>query len=274
MNERGDRASVVRTHALAVSVEDPDDRRVDALLVVIGHRQGLRVAFRFVVHPAWPDRVDVPPVRLRLRVHERVAVDLRGREEQEACTLELGETQRIVCSVRADLERVQRHTEVVDRARQRRQVVDEVDRPVDLQVPGHVVVDEEEAPRPVVLDVLQRAGFQVVDTDHAVTTLEQRVTEMRTEETGTAGHNRSRHGASIVRNSDERRFFDRREPTSLRRLPKVEDSTPTGQSTRHPKEPRRGRGSELGAACRGHASGSSAACSRSSRASGKPCSGS
>jgi hypothetical protein len=77
------RAPVVRAHARAVRVEDPDDRRVDAVLLEVRHRQRLGIALRLVVHGARPDRVHVPPVRLRLRVNLRVAVHLarRGREE-------------------------------------------------------------------------------------------------------------------------------------------------------------------------------------------------
>ena len=99
--EVGDRAAVVRSHPRAVGVEDPHDRRVDALLPVVGHRQRLGVPLRLVVDAARPDRVDVPPVALRLRVHLRVAVDLARRREQEAGALELREAERVVRAVRA-----------------------------------------------------------------------------------------------------------------------------------------------------------------------------
>ena len=111
-----------------------DDRRVDALLAVVRHRQRLGVALRLVVDAARADRVHVAPVGLRLRVHLRVAVDLARRGEQEARALPLREAERVVRAVRADLERVQRQAQVVDRARERREVVDEVDRLVDLEM--------------------------------------------------------------------------------------------------------------------------------------------
>ena len=85
--EGRDRAAVVRPHPRPVGVEDPDDARVHALLAVVGHRQRLGVALRLVVDAARADRVHVAPVRLRLRVHERVAVDLGGRRQQEARAL-------------------------------------------------------------------------------------------------------------------------------------------------------------------------------------------
>ena len=81
--EGRDRPAVVRPHPGPEGVEDPRDAGVDALLAVVGHRQRLGVALRLVVDAAGADRVDVPPVVLRLRMDLRVAVDLRGRGEQE-----------------------------------------------------------------------------------------------------------------------------------------------------------------------------------------------
>jgi hypothetical protein len=88
---------VVRPHPRAVRVEDPHDRGVDPVRAPVGHRQRLGEALRLVVHPARPDRVHVPPVRLGLRVDLRVAVGLRRRGQQEARALLLAEPS--ACSV-------------------------------------------------------------------------------------------------------------------------------------------------------------------------------
>ena len=192
-HEGRDRAAVVGAHPRPVGVEDADDRGVDALLAVIGHRQRLRVALRLVVDTAGPDRVDVAPVGLRLRMHLRITVDLARRGEQEARALELRQPERVMGAVRADLQGLQRQPQIVDRARRARQVIDEIHRLLDPDRLGQIVRDERELVLPHVLDVRQRARLQVVDTDHPVTPLQQRVTEMRTEKTGTAGDDRSRH---------------------------------------------------------------------------------
>ena len=71
-------------------------------------------------------------------------------------------------AVRADLERLQRQPQVVDRAGRAREVVDEVDRLVDLDMLGEVGGEEDEAVRAQVLDVGQRARLEVVDADDAV----------------------------------------------------------------------------------------------------------
>ena len=138
-DEGRDRAAVVRAHPRPVGVEDPDDRGVDALLAVVGHRQRLGVALRLVVDAAGADRVDVAPVGLRLRVHLRIAVDLARRGQEEAGALELRQPERVVRPVRADLQRLQRQPQVVDRARRAREVVDEVDRLLDPDRLGQIM---------------------------------------------------------------------------------------------------------------------------------------
>jgi hypothetical protein len=82
---------------------------------------------------------------------------------------------------------VERQPQVVDRARERCEVVDEVDRPRDLDLLGDVVVQERERLVADVLDVPQRAGLEVVDADHAVAALEQVVAQVRAEEARAAG---------------------------------------------------------------------------------------
>src|SRR5207302_8293877 len=108
-------------------------------------------------------RTDVAAVARWRRVRVRVAVDVARRGDQEAGALELREAEGVVRSVAADLERVQRQPEVVDRAGRAREVVDEVDGPGDLEMVDQVVVDELELRRPEVLDVLQRCSLEVVD---------------------------------------------------------------------------------------------------------------
>ena len=70
--------AVVQAHARAVGVEDTHDPRLELVVPVVGHGDGLGKALGLVVHRAGPDGVDVPPVGLLLRVHLRVAVDFGG----------------------------------------------------------------------------------------------------------------------------------------------------------------------------------------------------
>ena len=193
-HEGRDRAAVVRAHARAVGVEDADDRRVHALLAVVGHRERLGVALGLVVDAARADRVDVAPVALGLRVDLRVAVDLGGRGGQEAGAVELGQAERVVRAVGADLERVQRQPQVVDRRGGRGEVVDEVDRLLDEERLDDVLVQEHELGHTDVLDVVEGAGFEVVDADHTVAAPEELVTEVRAEETRPTRDQAGGHG--------------------------------------------------------------------------------
>ena len=197
-DEGRDRAPVVGAHARAVGVEDPGDAGVHALLAVVGHHERLGVALRLVVDAAGADRVHVAPVGLRLRVHLRVAVDLARRGDEETSSLELRQAEHVVRPIGADLERVQRQAQVVDRAGRAREVEDEVDALIDEEGRGDVVVDEEELVAVVqMFDVLQRPRVEVVDADDAVALLQEVVAEMRPEEAGPAGNDRSAHHAHV-----------------------------------------------------------------------------
>ena len=82
---------------------------------------------------------------------------------------------------------MQRHAQVVDRAGERCEVVDEVDGLLGRDRLDHVVVHEGERVVPQVLDVLERGDDEVVDADHAVAALEQRFAEVGAEKAGAAG---------------------------------------------------------------------------------------
>jgi hypothetical protein len=193
------RAAVVLAHPRPVGVEDARDRGVDALLVVVRHRERFGVTLRLVVDAARADRVHVAPVRLGLRMDLRVAVDLARRADQEPGALPLGEAEGVVGPVRADLERVERQPHVVDGARERREVEHEVDVLVDPDRLRDVVVEEAERARVGgVLDVLERARLQVVDADDPVALLQEVIAEVRPEEAGSAGHDRGGHRAIVL----------------------------------------------------------------------------
>jgi len=132
-----------------------------------------------------------------LGVHLGVAVHLARRGEQEARALVLREAEGVVRPVRARLQRQQGLAHVVDRARKRGEVVDEVDGLVDLQVLDHVVVAEDELVVAQVRDVLEGARLEVVHADHAVPLAEQVLAEVGAEKTGSAGHDSGRHHAIV-----------------------------------------------------------------------------
>ena len=160
---------------------------------MIRHRHRLGVPLRLVVDPTRADRVDVAPVALGLRVDERVAVHLRGRREQEAGTLGLRQPERVMRPVCADLQRVQRQPRVVDRARRRGHVVDEVERLVDLVVARDVDHHEREVVIADVLDVVERARLEVVQADDAMAFLEQAIAQVRAEKARTTGDDGDGH---------------------------------------------------------------------------------
>ena len=160
---------------------------------VVGHRHGLGEALGLVVHAARADRVDVAPVVLALRMDERIAVDLGGGGEQEARLLGLGQAERVVRAEAADLERLDRHAQVVDGGGRAREVEDAVERALEVDVVRDVVLHEHEVAAGQVLDVRHVAGDQVVHADDGVAVVEQVLGEVRAEEAGGAGDESARH---------------------------------------------------------------------------------
>ena len=106
----------------------------------------------------------------------------------ETCALCLGQAERLVRAERADFQRGNRQLEVVDRARRARPVQHDVDRPVDVDVVGDVVLDEHEVAAREVRDVGEIAGQQVVDADDRAVAVEQLFGQMGADEAGGSGN--------------------------------------------------------------------------------------
>ena len=172
-------AAVIVTHARAKRIEDARNPDLHTAGVHVCHRERLGDPLRLVVDAARSDGIDVAPVRLRLRVHERIAVDLAGRREQNSRVLVLSQAEDIPGPERADLEGLQRMALIIDRRGKRREVQDRVDVAVDAPRAGDVFNTQAES-RVVeqVADVVPAAGDQAVDADHLGPTGQQPVGEM------------------------------------------------------------------------------------------------
>ena len=183
----GHGAAVVDAHPRAVGVEDAHDLRVDAVIAVVGHGDGLGEPLRLVVHPPRADRVHVAPVGLLLGMLQGVAVDLRRGREHEPGVLRLGQPERLVRAERAHLQRRDRQLQVVDRAGRARPVEHHVHGAVDVDVVGDVVLDEQEIAVRQVRHVRDVAGQEVVDADDRVAEVEERFRQVRSDEAGRTG---------------------------------------------------------------------------------------
>ena len=70
---------------------------------------------------------------------------------------------------------------------------DQVHRPLDLDMPGHVLVHERELRIADVLDVLERPRVEVVDAHDRMPLFEEVIGEVRAEKTRTAGDDGNGH---------------------------------------------------------------------------------
>src|SRR5438876_2877969 len=133
-------------------------------------------------------------------MHVRIAVDLARRRLKNLRLGPLGEPEHIDGAVHAGLGCLYRIELVMDRGSGTREVVDLVD--LDMQGKRDVVTRELEAG--VVEQrqhVVARAGEEVVDAKNVMAALEQALTQMRSEETGTARHENPSSGQVLHRSS-------------------------------------------------------------------------
>jgi hypothetical protein len=113
-------------------------------------------------------------------VHERVAVDLAGGGEEEPGALGDGKVEQVARAGGPHGKDLQRDAQEIERGRRAGEVEHCVDRSVDVEhAVGHVVLDQPEAVvAQEMLDVDRASGQEVVDGDHFVAALEQRVAQV------------------------------------------------------------------------------------------------
>ena len=167
------------------------------MLAMERERHRLGVTLRLVVGAPGAHRIDATPVGLGLRAHLRIAVDLRGRCEQEHAAGLPGEVERVERPERAALERLDGMTGEVLGARRRGEMEHVVearpagairvrsvprsvrDQGLQLDRLGDVVTYEREARvGEQVADVLQPPSEEIVHAKDLVTLREEAITEV------------------------------------------------------------------------------------------------
>ena len=185
-DEVGHHAPVIHRHARSVRVENSRHSNFQTVLAMVIERQRFSAPFALIVTRAFADRIDVAPVRFRLRVLERIAVHLRRAREQEFRLAPLREPERVHSPQDVGFDRLHRIEFVMNRRRRARQVIHFVD--LHQERRHDVVSDDFKLWIPLqVLQVALRAGEKVVHDDDFVAAFQQRVDEVRPDEAGTTG---------------------------------------------------------------------------------------
>src|SRR5262245_27631125 len=78
-NEIGHHTAVARMHAWPIRVEDARDLDAQLVLALVVEEERLRATLAFVVTRASADGIDVAPIILTLRMHQRIAVHFARR---------------------------------------------------------------------------------------------------------------------------------------------------------------------------------------------------
>ena len=74
--EIGNNPAIVSPHSGTVCIENTRDSHIHSMVPVVSHGHGFSEPLGFVVHSARTEGVDIAPIRLRLRMDLRVAVNL------------------------------------------------------------------------------------------------------------------------------------------------------------------------------------------------------
>src|SRR5690606_35574321 len=123
-NKRRQYPAIVKAHTGSVSIEYSYNPRLQLMVGVVSHGDGLLETLRLVVHAAWTNRVYVTVVRFRLRMDERITIHLGGGRNEDARFFRTRKSKQIMCAQRSNLECLNRDLEVVDRTCRRSKMKD------------------------------------------------------------------------------------------------------------------------------------------------------
>src|SRR5262249_23857250 len=70
-------------HTGTVSVEDSHDLRIQRVMSMVSHGNGLGKTFSFIVYASRADRIDIPPIVLVLGMDQGITIAFRGRSQNE-----------------------------------------------------------------------------------------------------------------------------------------------------------------------------------------------
>jgi len=177
-------------HPRAIGIEDASDLHIQPVLAVVIEEQRFGAALALVIAAADADRIDIPPIGFRLRMHGRIPIDLAGRSLENRRLQPLGQAQHVDRAVHGRLGRLHGVVLIVDRGGR----AGEIEYLVHFheQRQAHIVPHEfEPGVAGEVVDVALVAGEQVIDAQHFVPAIKQAVDEMRAQEARSTRHEHS-----------------------------------------------------------------------------------
>ena len=192
-DERRDHHPVLAALPRADGVEEAGDRAVEVVLDVVGERQELVHRLRVRVGPAALGRRPVDPPRRLLEgsLLAVVAVDLGGRGDENALVEPMAVLEDDLRAAEIRDECAHRLVDDQPHPDRSREVVDDVAAVDELVDDGRLqnAVDDQMKPVAIteMLDVLQRAGREVVERPDVPAVVEKPLGEIRADEACAAG---------------------------------------------------------------------------------------
>ena len=183
--------SVFDLHPRPVGIEDAQNPRVHLVIAAIGHGCRFRKPLRLVVYRPRPDRVYVPPIRLGLRMHRRIAVAFRCRRHHELRTAPPGRFERFKRPVRSHPQGGDPMFGIVHRTR-RTGEVKHIIQGAPLAGLANIFLHEFKSGVTLqMLDISEPSSQQIVRRDHGIAFAQQPIAEMRSQKAGPTSYQRA-----------------------------------------------------------------------------------
>ncbi len=95
LNETRHDPPVIQSHSRPIGVENTNNACIHTFRAKISHDERLGKTFGLIVHRAQADRIHMTPVGLRLRMFERITVDLGSGGEKVTGLVNPGKVKRV-----------------------------------------------------------------------------------------------------------------------------------------------------------------------------------
>ena len=175
----GNHSPVIERHARPIGIKDARDGCFQSVRPVVSYRQRFSEAFAFVVAGAQADRIHIAPVGFRLRMLERIAVALRCRTDEAPRAVPSRKLQHVPRPNRSGIQRLDGMLQIIDRARERREMKDAIHRTGQVQWFTNVVFDKAEiGVIEQMFDIFGVTGDEIVERDYRVSSFDQPIAKV------------------------------------------------------------------------------------------------
>lgn len=210
-DEVGDNATIVGKHARTVGIKNTDHADIDAVFAMIVKEERLGCTLPLIIAGAQTNGIHVTPVGFGLRMNVGITIDLGGGGLKNTCLDPLGKAKAVDSTNHGGLHRLDGIILVVRGRSWAGKVIDAIN--LKLEWVDDIVANEFKAGIPQeVLDIGLATGKEIIEANDFIPLLDEAVTKMGAEKSGSAGDKNTHKNRLLGRES---RVESREEATSI-----------------------------------------------------------